>query len=195
MKLKVVMDYWCALFFWEYKDLADLPTRQDYWDDIERVLDVDMKEASPKVCFSNAGKTGEEDLFLPKQGRIDFDAEEEISAAKVQSLEYYIAEMGNKQTNKLPLKGVYSERRFDIVKELAKRYHFFHPMLEFLEVFWLRDGFDIICGNPPWENGRMNSKRSLAKNTQRFLFVKIVQLMLNMRWKCIFKMQQSRACA
>ena len=23
-------------------------------------------------------------------------------------------------------------------------------MLEFLEVFWLRDGFDIICGNPPW---------------------------------------------
>lgn len=151
MKLKVVMDYWCALFFWEYKDLADLPSRQDYWDDIERVLDVDMKEASPKVCFSNAGKTGEEDLFLPKQGRIDFDAEEEISAAKVQSLEYYIAEMGNKQTNKLPLKGVYSERRFDIVKELAKRYHFFHPMLEFLEVFWLRDGFDIICGNPPWE--------------------------------------------
>ena len=151
MKLKAVMDYWCALFFWEYKDLADLPTRQDYWDDIERVLDVDMKEVSPKVRFSNAGKTGEEDLFLPKQGRIDFDAEEEISAAKVQSLEYYIAEMGNKQTNKLPLEGVYSERRFDIVKELAKRYHFFHPMLEFLEVFWLRDGFDIICGNPPWE--------------------------------------------
>ena len=151
MKLKAVMDYWCALFFWEYKDLADLPTRQDYWDDIERVLDVDMKEVSPKVRFSNAGKTGEEDLFLPKQGRIDFDAEEEKSAAKVQSLEYYIAEMGNKQTNKLPLEGVYSERRFDIVKELAKRYHFFHPMLEFLEVFWLRDGFDIICGNPPWE--------------------------------------------
>lgn len=151
MKLKAVMDYWCALFFWENKDLADLPTRQDYWDDIERVLDVDMKEASPKVRFSNAGKTGEEDLFLPKQGRIDFDAEEEISAAKVQSLEYYIAEMGNKQTNKLPLKGVYSERRFDIVNELVKRYHFFHPMLEFLEVFWLRDGFDIICGNPPWE--------------------------------------------
>ena len=101
--------------------------------------------------FSNAGKTGEEDLFLPKQGRIDFDAEEEESAAKVQSLEYYLAEMGNKQTNKLQLEGAYSERRFDIVKELAKRYHFFHPMLEFLEVFWLRDGFDIICGNPPWE--------------------------------------------
>lgn len=151
MKLKMVMDYWCSLFFWEYKDLADLPTRQEYWDDIERILNVEVKAASPKVRFSNAGKTGEEDLFLPKQGRIDFDAEEEESAAKVQSLEYYLAEMGNKQTNKLQLEGAYSERRFDIVKELAKRYHFFHPMLEFLEVFWLRDGFDVICGNPPWE--------------------------------------------
>lgn len=151
MKLKIVMDYWCSLFFWEYKDLADLPTRQEYWDDIERILNVEVKESSPKVRFSNAGKTGEEDLFLPKQGRIDFDAEEEESAAKVQSLEYYIAEMGNKQTNKLQLEGAYSERRIDIVEELAKRYHFFHPMLEFLEVFWLRDGFDIICGNPPWE--------------------------------------------
>lgn len=151
MKLKAVMDYWCSLFFWEYKDLVDLPTRQEYWDDIECILNVEVKAASPKVRFSNAGKTGEEDLFLPKQGRIDFDAEEEESAAKVQSLEYYLAEMGNKQTNKLQLEGAYSERRFDIVKELAKRYHFFHPMLEFLEVFWLRDGFDIICGNPPWE--------------------------------------------
>ena len=40
--------------------------------------------------------------------------------------------------------------RFKTVKKYADRYHFFHPMLEFIEVFWLRDGFDIICGNPPW---------------------------------------------
>ena len=40
--------------------------------------------------------------------------------------------------------------RLKIADRLAKRYHFFHPMLEFIEVFWLRDGFDIICGNPPW---------------------------------------------
>ena len=173
MKLKMVMDYWCSLFFWEYKDLADLPTRQDYWDDIERVLDVDMKEASPKVRFSNAGKTGEEDLFLPKQGRIDFDAEEEESAAKVQSLEYYLAEMGNKQINKLQLEGAYSERRFDIVKELAKRYHFFHPMLEFLEVFWLRDGFDVICGNPPWIKLEFNEANIVSEKYPEVVIRKV----------------------
>ena len=40
--------------------------------------------------------------------------------------------------------------RLKIVCRLSERYRFFHPMLEFIEVFWLRDGFDIICGNPPW---------------------------------------------
>lgn len=173
MKLKIVMDYWCSLFFWEYKDLADLPTRQEYWDDIERILNVVVKESSPKVRFSNAGKTGEEDLFLPKQGRIDFDAEEEESAAKVQSLEYYIAEMGNKQTNKLQLEGAYSERRIDIVEELAKRYHFFHPMLEFLEVFWLRDGFDIICGNPPWIKLEFNEANIVSEKYPEVVIRKV----------------------
>lgn len=173
MKLKMVMDYWCSLFFWEYKDLADLPTRQEYWDDIERILNVEVKAASPKVRFSNAGKTGEEDLFLPKQGRIDFDAEEEESAAKVQSLEYYLAEMGNKQTNKLQLEGAYSERRFDIVEELAKRYHFFHPMLEFLEVFWLRDGFDIICGNPPWIKLEFNEANIVSEKYPEVVIRKV----------------------
>ena len=173
MKLKIVMDYWCSLFFWEYKDLADLPTRQEYWDDIERILNVEVKESFPKVRFSNAGKTGEEDLFLPKQGRIDFDAEEEESAAKVQSLEYYIAEMGNKQTNKLQLEGAYSERRIDIVEELAKRYHFFHPMLEFLEVFWLRDGFDIICGNPPWIKLEFNEANIVSEKYPEVVIRKV----------------------
>lgn len=151
MKLKMVMDYWCALFFWEYKDLADLPTRQEYWDDIERIINVDVSKEA-KVRFSNADKTGQEDLFAPKQGSIVFDEAEEDSAIKAQALTDILSEMGSKQTQMLALDGDagISYRRFDIAEELADRYHFFHPMLEFLEVFWLRDGFDIICGNPPW---------------------------------------------
>lgn len=150
MKLKMVMDYWCALFFWEYKDLADLPTRQEYWDDIERILNVDVKQEAT-VRFSNADKTGQEDLFAPKQGFFNFDEAEDYSIVKAQALTDILSEMGSKQTNMLALDTGISNRRFNIVEELANRYHFFHPMLEFLEVFWLRDGFDIICGNPPWE--------------------------------------------
>ena len=150
MKLKMVMDYWCALFFWEYKDLADLPSRQEYWDDIERILNIDVKQEAT-VRFSNADKTGQEDLFAPKQGSFNFDEAEDNSIVKAQALTDILSEMGSKQTNMLALDTGISNRRFNIVEELANRYHFFHPMLEFLEVFWLRDGFDIICGNPPWE--------------------------------------------
>lgn len=30
-KLKLVMDYWCALWFWSYDDTISLPTREEYW--------------------------------------------------------------------------------------------------------------------------------------------------------------------
>jgi len=41
-------------------------------------------------------------------------------------------------------------QRLVLVSQLAKKYYFFHPQLEFLEVFWERGGFDLIAGNPPW---------------------------------------------
>lgn len=149
MKLKMVMDYWCSLFFWEFEDANNLPTRQQYWKDIERLLDVDIKQ-EVSFKFSNADKTGMEDLFKPKQGSIVFDDAEEESAVKAKTMAEILAEQGGKQTDRLQLDDMEQNNRFKIVERLADRYHFFHPMLEFLEVFWLRDGFDIICGNPPW---------------------------------------------
>lgn len=149
MKLKMVMDYWCSLFFWEFEDANNLPTRQQYWNDIERLLDVDTKQ-EVSFKFSNADKTGMEDLFKPKQGSIVFDDAEEESAVKAKTMAEVLAEQGGKQTDRLTFDDMEENNRFKIVERLADRYHFFHPMLEFLEVFWLRDGFDIICGNPPW---------------------------------------------
>lgn len=157
MKLKMVMDYWCSLFFWEFEDANNLPTRQQYWTDIERLLDVDIKQ-EVSFKFSNADKTGMEDLFKPKQGSIVFDDAEEESAVKAKTMAEVLAEQGGKQTDRLQLDDMEENNRFKIVERLADRYHFFHPMLEFLEVFWLRDGFDIICGNPPWINFELDVK-------------------------------------
>lgn len=150
MKVKKVMDYWCSLFFWEFEDAAELPTRQQYWDDIERMLNVDTEQGA-KVLFSNAGKDGQEDLFKPKQGQFVFDSAEEESEIKAKTLNELLNDEAKHQEGVLNLgEGISEVDRFSIVERLANRYHFFHPMLEFLEVFWLRDGFDIICGNPPW---------------------------------------------
>ena len=41
-KLKLIMDYWCALWFWDMRDAAELPTRQQWYDDIEKIINIDL---------------------------------------------------------------------------------------------------------------------------------------------------------
>lgn len=141
-KLKLVMDYWCALWFWEYKDAASLPTREQYWADIEALLNVDndLLDSRTKAALEKAGATlfDNDEEFM----RISEDDSKIIAQSKTEILRNAHAHDSLFEDEE--------PRRFQIVERLANRYHFFHPMLEFIEVFWLRDGFDIICGNPPW---------------------------------------------
>lgn len=126
-KLKMVMDYWCSLWFWEYDDAASLPSRDDYWSDIEAMLDISDAKVNANVESNQGEETTQQESEL-------------LAITKEQILTEVQGQ------NKL----FEESYRFKIVARLAAQYHFFHPMLEFLEVFWLRDGFDIICGNPPW---------------------------------------------
>lgn len=143
-KLKLVMDYWCALWFWEYDDAYDLPTRQEYWADIEALLDVDNEKLDRRTrqALERVGSDfAAEDL--PEYGTRMTEEESEI-VTKTQE------ELLTESHGSLTLFADDEPLRLKIADRLAKRYRFFHPMLEFIEVFWLRDGFDIICGNPPW---------------------------------------------
>ena len=156
-KLKTVMDYWCSLWFWEYKDAGLLPTRDEYWSDIDGILSIDLDKTVTEQRYRLRGnvRNGMEDMFSQKQYEINFDFENNEQANEPSI---------NNDNTVLPTKDeanvilsqykdqqtFFSTPRTPIVQKLADRYHFFHPMLEFLEVFWLRDGFDIICGNPPW---------------------------------------------
>ena len=142
-KLKLAMDYWCALWFWEYDDADDLPTRQEFWGDIEALLDVDNSQLDTKTrqALERAGSNViSEDM--PEYGKMTEDESQIVTKTQEEILTDSHAQV-SLFANEDPL-------RLKIADRLAKRYHFFHPMLEFIEVFWLRDGFDIICGNPPW---------------------------------------------
>lgn len=142
-KLKLAMDYWCALWFWEYDDAADLPTRQEFWGDIEALLDVDNSQLDTKTrqALERAGSNVvSEDM--PEYGKMTEDESQIVTKTQEEILTDSHAQV-SLFADEDPL-------RLKIADRLAKRYHFFHPMLEFIEVFWLRDGFDIICGNPPW---------------------------------------------
>ena len=142
-KLKLAMDYWCSLWFWEYDDAANLPTRQEFWGDIEALLDVDNAQLDNRTrqALERAGSdVVSEDT--PEYGRMTEDESQIVVKTQNEILTESHAQT-SLFADEEPL-------RLKIVGRLAERYHFFHPMLEFIEVFWLRDGFDIICGNPPW---------------------------------------------
>lgn len=141
-KLKLAMDYWCSLWFWEYKDAVSLPTREEYWEDIEALLDVDNEKLDNRTRKA-----------LERTGMVSEDTDVEynrISEEESQIVAKTQEELLTAAHGKTNLFSDEDPLRLKIVCCLAERYRFFHPMLEFIEVFWLRDGFDIICGNPPW---------------------------------------------
>lgn len=187
-RLKMVMDYWCALWFWDYDHADELPTREEYWSDINAMLNVSdeainqrtRQALKQKVYVDGKGQLGlfpeghMNDMFyqlqlensvhedLPNTGGAPCANAGGVSCAGPQEMSQPLSDeetsetiIKSKQEILTEVKGdvrtIFDDSmRFKYVKQLADRYHFFHPMLEFIEVFWLRDGFDIICGNPPW---------------------------------------------
>ncbi len=163
------MNYWCALWFWEYKDADKIPTREEYWSDIENILNIDFSTktfSEAKFSLTSPDLSIEQpSLFDPigepeplPEGDAEVVPEEEQREMVEDFINNYDEAKFTKEDAQKILDSItssgslFENARTPIVKELANRYHFFHPQLEFIEVFWLRDGFDIICGNPPWVN-------------------------------------------
>lgn len=154
-KLKMVMDYWCSLWFWDMRQASDLPTRQQYWNDIEKILQMDVEQ---KYADYQIVKRGQQKLFeTESQTEISFINEqkpESIGPDMVSTIIQYSdsEELFNEDKKRLLLVQIYNQQ-----------YHFFHPQLEFLEVFWERGGFDLIVGNPPWVSIEMDETGVLSE--------------------------------
>ncbi|MEO5775740.1 MAG: hypothetical protein ABIQ27_02480, partial [Flavobacterium sp.] len=158
-KLKMVMDYWCSLWFWDVREAKDLPTRQQYWQDIANILELDTNAALEGVVL----KKGQQKLFdysaqlsmvmEPNQLAIDSEQLTDESALFTDAVVEY--------ANRNDLFDKVDRIRF--VKQLADKYHYFHPQLEFLDVFWERGGFDLIAGNPPWLKVAFEEKGILSE--------------------------------
>lgn len=155
-KLKLVMDYWCALWFWEYQDASELPTRHEYWNEIENLLNVDNSHLDYNT------KRAMEKSNVVCEPMLDFGSNR-MTEEEAQIVERNKAEILESTKSQTTLFDEWEPERFKIAKRLAERYHFFHPMLEFIEVFWLRDGFDIICGNPPWLKLQFDDKAVMSE--------------------------------
>lgn len=127
-KLRWVMDYWCALWFWPIDKADELPDRGTWLFEIETLLDgivitekvTEVAEHTTGDLFAEEGLLREESSLFSGAGRL-----------KTEVLFRHLP-------------------RLAIVDALRKQHRFFHWDLEFCDLFAERGGFDLMLGNPPW---------------------------------------------
>jgi hypothetical protein len=122
-RLKLVMDYWCALWFWPIERAEELPSREQFLQEVGAILgETEMLVSSNQqlALFPETQSAEQGQLALKTYGFVDLDK----------------------------LKRFYP--RLGIVAEVTDRQHFFHWELEFADIFQERGGFDLMVGNPPW---------------------------------------------
>jgi hypothetical protein len=143
-KLKMVMDYWCSLWFWDVRDVQYLPRRQQYWQDIATILELDLTTLeTPEVVKKKAPS-----IAAGIQSKLFYTGGEQLAIGEETEHATVFAEAVVEYANRKDLFD--NNQRLAMISQLANKYLFFHPQLEFLDVFWERGGFDLIAGNPPW---------------------------------------------
>lgn len=157
-KLKLVMDYWCALWFWDMRQAKYLPSRRQYWEDIENVLNLDL-DALMGESRKRLLTRGKPQKMFEQATQLTMAIEDdESSQFPITNSQLLI---DNTQTASEDLFD--QNQRLAIVQQLSGQYYFHHPQLEFLDVFWERGGFDLIAGNPPWLKLQFDEKDIIAE--------------------------------
>ena len=123
-RLKLAMDYWCALWFWPIQDHTTLPSRDEWLFDLENLLLGDTLSASP------VGTT--KDLFAPTVNEVEG--------------KYFVNRFGV-----VNLKLLFQHfPRLKLANRIAEQRRVFHWELVYADIFSTHGGFDLILGNPPW---------------------------------------------
>lgn len=168
-RLKLVMDYWCALWFWPIEKADLLPDRATWMMELKLVLESEVY-----------------DFHQPEQGGFDFDAavvdtqpaltgfekpQHDLFGDDQLSLTVQEEKLSQVLTAKgeLHLPSLYKQHpRLQLVKELADKFKFFHWELTFADIFADRGGFDVMLGNPPWLKVEWNEGKILSDFNPEF---------------------------
>jgi hypothetical protein len=121
-RLKLAMDYWCALWFWPIPEAEQLPTRVQFLNEISELF----KQAT------------EEFKRLPEQ----------LGLFQTQQKPKQRAFTDIPVPNVEDLSSQYG--RLELANEMARKIRFQHWSVVFPELFLKNSGVDLIVGNPPW---------------------------------------------
>lgn len=135
MRIKMAMNYWCALWFWPIDQAEAFPTLDQFLADMgillsSEVLNTNSEEYTVPITLFDTYKSAEQ-AQEDASGRLDLNS--------------LVALCPN----------------IAITERVAQRYRFFHWPLEFADIFLPQKaqsvGFDLTFGNPPWRVPTWNS--------------------------------------
>lgn len=143
-RLKLVMDYWCALWFWPIEKAHLLPTRDEFLMDLSLIIEGDVYEpqaqaGSQLMMFAETAPKEEQLKLVDEFGFVDV----------------------SRLCREVP--------RLKLVAELAQQFRFHHWELEFADLFAGRGGFDLLVGNPPWIRLEWNESGIIGDNEPLFI--------------------------
>ena len=169
-RLKLVMDYWCALWFWPITESTSLPSREAWWTEVGAILEGSVLDIAPQRSFDLSVTAPQEAQVIVPEVQAAFDGLE-IQRPLSQSSDQpnLHDKLGQLRISRL-------REHFPRIKQVeavAESRRFMHWELCFADVLLQRGGFDLILGNPPWLKVEWNESGILGERNPVFAVRKI----------------------
>jgi len=178
-RLKLAMDYWCALWFWPLDKVDQLPDRQKWLFDLNTILNsAGTFEFAPEQegLFASSEQPDKaeqsSDPFAKPQNDMFGADDDQLSLRE----ETKAAREVHNQHGDLNLEKLFKQPFFatlNIANQLSEKFRFFHWELAFADIFAKRGGFDITLGNPPWRKVEWQEGGILGDHNPRFVLHKL----------------------
>ena len=145
-RLRLVMDAWCALWYWPLTTEVSPPSLEEWLKTLEAILGYGgLASAANEPTLAEA--TTWEDLDRTEKWDFQF-----ASARKMEAV-------------------IDEHPWLEVVWDVAKAQGFFHWELDFATVF-ARGGFDLQVGNPPWVRPDVSVETLLADGDPWWMLTK-----------------------
>ena len=143
-RLKLVMDYWCALWFWPIQGSSTLPMREQWWMEVGAILEGNIVDLAPQSGLDFSAPAVPQQLVPDVQDDMFGAVQPVLASAPAQpNLHDKFGQLRIKKLREhFP--------RIATVEAIAITRRFMHWELTFADVFSQRGGFDLVLGNPPW---------------------------------------------
>jgi hypothetical protein len=168
-RLKLVMDYWCALWFWPITDSARLPSREEWWMEAGAILEGNVVDIAPQTTLNLLPAAKAPQVLVP-------EVQPTLAGFETQLPLQQAADQPNLQDKfgQLRIKRLRQHfPRVALVEAVAQDRRFMHWELCFADVLIQKGGFDLILGNPPWLKVEWNESGVLGERNPVFVIRKV----------------------